>query len=107
MEKMEQRAVKTMDIVITVYQDTGELNVHRLVGLGVTIINVTMWTAPAPVNPPGEDRDVMSVNQDTGELNVNRHVVLDVIIMDVTRQMEAVHVNLDSEDRDARKVCIN
>ena len=70
-------------------------------------MNVTMWMEPAPVNPHGADRDVMSVNQDTGELNVNRHVVLDVIIMDVTRQMEAVHVNLDSEDRDAKNVCIN
>ena len=63
-----------------------------------------MWTEPAPVNPHGVVRDVMSVNQDTGELIVNRDVVLDVIIMNVTKKMENVHVNMGGQERNVKTV---
>ena len=73
--------------MISVNQDTGELNVDRDV-----VLDVIMYVTdrePVPVNPYGGDRDVTSVNQDTGELNVSGHVVLDVIIMNATRMEDA------------------
>ena len=68
----------------------GDRTVKTSAVVAVTIINVTMWTEPAPLNQgrldgDGQDHDVINVNQDTGGATVILNVTLVVIVTDVIR----------------------